>query len=296
MAGRLRSGPEASLSSSCTSCTSSTSFLSPDSRGGLTGESVNEEKEPITRAQLRINVISCWHSLERPRRLGPEPNQDQHKPFPFSHPQPSPLFFHPPLIFSSDLCHQKISASRSWVGYSGDFCGQRAGKKTKGMRSGRKGREERSALQTAVFGAQRSVYHVILKLILWLLQFLTQWEFWQSKATKWPPHKALMTYWDDWHCWERSRHPATKKKNEQKVPCTCTVGVHASSQLLPESFFHIVVLGRCLEENKGLHTLRGQSRKKVVESGSWRESRRHKQRRTYWIPPASFPRRFKIAS
>lgn len=82
------------------------------------------------------------------------------------------------------------------------------------MRSGRKGREERSVLQTAVFGAQCSVYHVILKLILWLLQFLTQWEFWQSEATKWPPHEALMTYWDDWHRRECGRK---KKKKETRT-------------------------------------------------------------------------------
>lgn len=100
MAGRLHSGPEASFSSSPSSYSSSScSPLSPDGRGGLTGESVNEEKEPITRAQLRINVISCWRSLERPRRLRPETNQDQCEPFPFSYPlllNLSPSFF--PLL------------------------------------------------------------------------------------------------------------------------------------------------------------------------------------------------------
>lgn len=221
MAGRLRSGPEASLSSSSAS---STSVLPPDSRGGLTGESVNEEKEPITRAQLRINVISCWHSLERPCRLGPETNQDQRKPFPLSHPQPSPLFSTPPRSSPSPLLFIQTCVIKKYLCPEAEWAilvisaAREQEKKRKGMRSGRKGREERSVLQTVVFGAQRSVYHVILKLILWLLQFLTQWEFWQSKATKWPPHKALMTYWDDWHRWERSRRPATKKYNEKKNP------------------------------------------------------------------------------
>lgn len=61
-----------------------------------------------------------------------------------------------------------------------------------------------------------------------------------------------------------------QKKKRTKVPCTSTVGVRASSQLLLESFFHSVVLGRCLEENKGLRTLsdRTESKKKLVESGS----------------------------
>lgn len=105
MAGRLRSGPEASLSSSSPPSTSS--FLSPDSRGGPAGERVNEEKEPITRAQLRINVISCWRSLERPRRLRPKTNQDLHKTFPFTHPHPSTLFFYsslPPTFFFIPTC------------------------------------------------------------------------------------------------------------------------------------------------------------------------------------------------
>lgn len=188
MAGRLHSGPEASFSPSPSSYPSSSSSpLSPDGRGGLTGESVNEEKEPITQAQLRINVISCWRSLERPRRLRPETNQDQREPFPFSHPlllNLSPYFFplSPPSFIRTCVIKKYLRPGAEWAILVISVAGEE-GKKKKGMRSGRKGREERSVLQTAVFGAQRSVYHVILKLILWLLQFLTQWEFWQSEAT-----------------------------------------------------------------------------------------------------------------
>lgn len=58
-----------------------------------------------------------------------------------------------------------------------------------------------------------------------------------------------------------------KKKREQKVPRTSTVGVPASSQLLRASFFRCVVLGRCLEENKGLHTLSDGTESK--SGGKW---------------------------
>lgn len=80
-----------------------------------------------------------------------------------------------------------------------------------------------------------------------------------------------------------------KKKSEQKVPCASTVGDCASSQLLSSSFSRSVVLGRCLEENEGLHTLSDGTESK--SGGKWILTRLHEtQTETKVLTPPSLCR------
>lgn len=142
------------------------------------------------------------------------------------------------------------------------------------MRSGRKGREERSVLQTAVFVAQGCVYHVILKLILWLLQFLTQWEFWQSNG-----HGVAAAQGFDGllgRLASLGTRPTSDHKNKKRTKCPLLFHrrrwcVMAFALFFLEFFLAVVVLGRCLEENKGLHMLsdRMESKKKKKRAGKW---------------------------